>query len=105
MIELKKGQIESAKNQLKKMSALLPDLSSRAKESCLYAHALLEAELFLADGSPDECIDVLDRVSPPKPSVYLVYPFPMMFYNFNNSNDVLARAYWQKGDLENAIAA
>jgi serine/threonine protein kinase len=105
MIESKKGQIESAKERLDEMNSLLSDISSSNKEYSHYSYALLEAELFLADGSPEECIDVLERVSPPKPSVYLVYPLPMMFYNFNFSSDVLARAYRQKGDLDKVIAA
>ena len=103
-IELKKGNIESAKKRLTEMESLLPYLIHAQKEWVTYFYDFLQAEVFLTEGSPEKCIAVLEKASPPRPP-FLQFLENMVFYNIPFLKDMLARAYKQQGDLDNAISA
>ena len=65
---------------------------------------ILEAEILLVEGNPEEAIAALEerslaRVKPP----VLQDVESVIFYNMPELKDVLARAHQQKGDLDSAI--
>jgi len=101
-VDLKEGRLGSAKARLNKIESLLPKLSSSDEESMTLLYRLLEAELLLADNLPEKAVEAGEKIVPEK--------FPNMttprltFYNIPFVKDVLARAYWKKGDLDKAIA-
>jgi len=101
-VDLKQGQLDSAKARLKELESLLPKVSSDNQEFTTLLYRLLEAELLLADNSPEKAIEAGEKIVPLK--------FPNMttsqvtFYNIPFVKDVLARAYWKRGDLDKAIA-
>ena len=101
-VDLREGLLDSAKVRLKEMEPLLPKLSSDEEEAMTLLYRLLEAELLLADNLPEKAIEAGEKIIPVK--------FPNMttslltFYNVPFLKDVLARAYWKKGDLDKAVA-
>jgi len=104
LIEVKEGKIDSAKQRLADLGSLPPDINAYYKEAFTYCYNLLQAELFLAEGLPEQCISVLERISPPKPPG-LEYQPRMIYHNMPFLKDALPRAYRQKGDLDKAISA
>ena len=103
-IELKEGKIDSAKKRLTEVESLLPDFTSNQKKWATYHYDLLLAEVFLAEGFPEKCIAVLEKISPPE-APGLEYAENVVFYNMPILKDTLPRAYKQKGDLDKAIDA
>jgi serine/threonine protein kinase/predicted Zn-dependent protease len=101
-VDLEEGRLDSAKSRLKEKEPLLPELSSTDKEQMTFLYQLLEAELLLADNLAEKAIEAGQKIIPVR--------FPNMtasqltFYNIPFLKDVLARAYWKKGDLDKAIA-
>jgi tetratricopeptide (TPR) repeat protein len=101
-VDLKEGRLDSAKARIREIEPLLPKLSSGDREHIALLCRLLEAEVFLAENSPKKAIEAGEKIVPVK--------FPNMnadmltFYNIPFLKDVLARAYWKKGDLDKAIA-
>jgi tetratricopeptide (TPR) repeat protein len=105
LIELREGKIDLAKKRLYETEDLLPDLATdRDKELVKYYYDLLQADVFLAEGSPEKSIVVLEKISPPR-SPAVEFPENMVFYNSPFLKDALPQAYVQKGDLDNAISA
>jgi tetratricopeptide (TPR) repeat protein len=101
-VDLKEGRLDSAKARLKEMEPLLPKLRSEDEESMTLLYRLLESELLLAENLPEKAIEAGEKI--------VALKFPNMttpqltFYNIPFLKDVLARAYWKKGDLDKAIA-
>jgi tetratricopeptide (TPR) repeat protein len=84
-------------------SGLFPGRLSSNKEWANYCYNLLQAEIFLAEGSPEKAISVFEKVSPVVPPA-LQWIDLITGYNLPFLKDVLARAYVQKGDRDRAIA-
>jgi tetratricopeptide (TPR) repeat protein len=103
LIELREGKTDSAKKRLIEIEALLPDLATN-EERAKYLYDMLQAELLLKEGSPEKCIAVLEKISPPRPPL-VENPQNLVFYNLPFLKDALPQAYVQKGDLDNAISA
>ena len=99
-IDLKQGRLESAKARSAEIEGILagPDQGGRERLRCL--PRLLSAEVALAGGSVDEAVrigekidfGVLSSINTPN----------MVTYNLPLLKDVLARAYWKRGDLGKA---
>ena len=94
----------SAREAAKRIEALLPEIRSGSAADGLIAAnwlALLEAEILLAEGRPNDAIRCI--VSDFKLQVPSVSP-ELFYMNVPYAQDVLARAYAAKGDLDRAIA-
>ncbi len=103
-IEVKKGEIDSTKKRLAEIESLFPDFSPYQKDWATYYMDLLRAEMYLIEGSPEKCITVLEKISPPR-APGLEYAENMIYYNMPVLKDTLPRAYKQMGDLDKAISA
>ena len=64
---------------------------------------LLQAEILLAEGKIEQAIAAFKNTSPGR-APHLEQTTQIIFYNIPSLKDVLARAYQQKGDIDNAIA-
>jgi len=101
-VDLKQGRVEGARSGLRTMEGLLPDVDSVNQEQATFLFQLLAAEIALAENSLDETIAIAGKIKPgdlPDPR-----PRPVVYYNLPLLKDVLARAYWKKGDLDRAAA-
>jgi serine/threonine protein kinase/tetratricopeptide (TPR) repeat protein len=101
-VELGQGRLEAAKARVAEIENLLsgPDQGRPERLGCL--PQLLPAEVALAANSVDEAIRIGEKIDFGfLPSVNTPN---MVTYNLPFLKDVLARAYWKKGDLDNAVA-
>ena len=103
LTELKQGRLEAAKARLAEFEALLPKLVDPAdiEEFALY-HRLLGAEVALAGNSIEQSVSIGEKIE--FLGLRSVNIGNMLGYNFPLIKDVLARAYWKKGDLDKAVA-
>jgi tetratricopeptide (TPR) repeat protein len=102
-IELKEGLIDSAKKREAEMKDFFPELTPSQKEWALFSHNLLQAEIFITEGTPNKAVSIFEKatdISPPS----LQYTESIIFYNTPFLKDVLARAYRQKGEIDKAIS-
>jgi len=104
LLDLKQGRIDSAKSRANEMKSLLPKIDSASKDQIKFIYDLLNGEVLLAEGLAEKAIAFCEKTSP------LAFPFGApssinaVSYNIPFFKDVLARAYKQKGKLDNAIA-
>jgi tetratricopeptide (TPR) repeat protein/TolB-like protein len=101
-IDLKQGRLEAVKAHVKEIANLLPSLEPADRMDMTMYNSLLRAEAGLAGNSVEEAIHIGEKI------VFGILPSvgtpPMVRHNTPFLKDVLARAYWKKGDLEKAIA-
>jgi serine/threonine protein kinase/Tfp pilus assembly protein PilF len=103
LIELKEGNVDSARARSSEMPPLLAAMSGYLKDWATDRHYLTTAEIDLNSGSPEKAIDLLKKAVPLRPPGF-DYPEPFIVYNLPFLKDTLPRAYQQKGDLDKAIA-
>jgi tetratricopeptide (TPR) repeat protein len=101
LLDLKQGQIDSAKSRLSEMKSFLPKIEG-SKDWIAYYADFLSAEILLQDGNHDKAIAVLENTSPIE-SYNIWLSDQTIIYNFPFLKDVLARAYQQKGEIDKAI--
>jgi len=99
-IDLKEGRVDGAKARLKEMEPLFFKVETDQKVTLLYQ--LLEAEVFLAENHPEKAIETGEKMVPEDFPGMSIANMPS--YNVPFLKDVLARAHWKKGELDNAIA-
>ena len=110
--DLKQGRLADARARVAEIRQLLSKISPEDVETMAFTAqdlaalpfwaGLLTAEIGLAEGSPDEAVafaEEMRRLAFPGMSTDFIVRYNMPFLK-----DVLARAYWKKGDLERAAA-
>jgi tetratricopeptide (TPR) repeat protein len=101
-LDLIQGRLEAVKARLKEIENLLPSLGPADLEEMTFNFLVLNAEAALAGNSVEQAISlgekivfrILRSVNTPE----------MVTQNTPFFKDVLARAYWKKGDLDKAIS-
>jgi len=101
--DIKEGRIDSAKARLAEIKSLIPDMTPARGDYYKLYYDSLHAEVLLAEGSLEEAITVGKKLSPlaVRGTAFWYYA---VIGNVPIFNDVLARGYRQKGELDKAIA-
>jgi serine/threonine protein kinase/tetratricopeptide (TPR) repeat protein len=101
-VDLGQGRLEALKGRLAEMEKILPGLDPGRRISLTEAYFVLAAEAALAGNSVDEAIDLGQKIE--VGVLRSVNTNTSIPYNLPFLKDVLARAYWKKGELDKAIA-
>jgi serine/threonine protein kinase/Tfp pilus assembly protein PilF len=103
--DVEEGKIESAKTRLDTAESLFPSASRQAPfwaPQVKRTLSLLHAEILLAQDLSEEAVKVMEKAEPMEtPSLYSA---DIILHNLPFIQDVLARAYAKKGDVDEAIA-
>ncbi len=101
LVDLKQGNIDSAKSRLAEIKSLLPEIDPYTIAQIRFRYDLLHGEVLLSEGSFEKAVAVLEKASPlGKPPLIQ----NVIGHNVPFLKDVLARAYQKKGELDKAIA-
>jgi tetratricopeptide (TPR) repeat protein len=102
LVDLKEGQVDSAKSRLADMKFPRPEVDQYLESIVGFREHFLHGEVLLAQDSAEKAIALCEKITPPPiPSMSIVN---MASYNIPFLRDVLARAYQQKGEVDKAIA-
>jgi tetratricopeptide (TPR) repeat protein len=102
-LDLKQGQIDSAKSRAEKIESILPKITPENKDQIKYIYDILIGEVLLAEGLEQQAIVIGEKTSALAfPSAYSSNE--AIAYNMPFLKDVLARAYLENGKLDKAIA-
>jgi serine/threonine protein kinase/Tfp pilus assembly protein PilF len=102
LVDVKEGQIASAKEKLKKLESFLSDIDTY-KEDIQFNHDFLKGEILIAEGSIDEAISIGEHASP-LGSFNSMWVQSVLAHNFPFQKDFLARFYVKKGEIDKAVA-
>jgi tetratricopeptide (TPR) repeat protein len=104
LINLKQGQIDSARSRLAEIKSSISQQNSPAtRAEITYRYELLNGEIALAEGKPNEAIAIFEKMTTqpiPKGPTYpwiVQYSTPFQIYG-------LARAYLKAGNRDRAVA-
>jgi len=100
LVDLRQGRIDSAKSRLSKMKSLLPEIDPTNKNELEFLYDILQGEVYLAEGSVDQAIAVMEKASPLGRPPIIQF---ILRYNMPAMKDVLARAYQKNGEIDKAI--
>jgi len=101
LIEVKQETIDSTKARLALIKPLLSDVAPYFKNHAIFLYDLLYAEVLLVQDSIEKSIAVFEKASEfevQAPPWWIITPLHMSY-----DNDVIARAYLKKGDIDRAI--
>jgi len=98
LFDLKEGRIPSAKKRLNEIRSFLQELDS---EEVTTIYDILAGEIWLEESSFDKAIDILKKKSILRTDIIRIGL--MARANIFNNEATLARAYQQKGEIDNAI--
>ena len=102
LIDLKRRNIDSVKSRLKKIEDLMPKLN---EPQMTFRYKLILGEVLLSENFYDEAISVLDDVKQIKmPWFFEAHQIINRNLLLINTDNILARVYKEKGDLDKAIA-
>ncbi len=103
LVDVREGKLGSAQSRLATINSLLPKIETPSgKNASAFMRDWLQAEILMAQGSAKEAVAVLENsVSESVPNLKTDDYGP---YNMPFRRDFLARAYYQCGRLDEAIA-
>jgi tetratricopeptide (TPR) repeat protein len=101
-VELARGRVDEARAELKEMEPLLPGVDPANMDLVAFLHSLLAGEIALAGNSSEEAVAAGERIVPR--AYASAATGALASYNIPFLKDILARAYWKKGDLDRAEA-
>jgi tetratricopeptide (TPR) repeat protein len=102
LVNIRLGQIDSAKRHLEVIKSVLPVAERERNERTKFYYDLLHAEIVLMEGSAENALAIVQKIKP------LEYPLNMniggtLIYNLPFRDDLAARAYQKLGKLDSAI--
>jgi tetratricopeptide (TPR) repeat protein/predicted Ser/Thr protein kinase len=103
LIHVKQGRTDAAKSDLETIRSLQAQIETPGgKTLSKFRHDWLQSEILIAEGSLAEAIEVFTGiVYPPIPILRIDL---IMIFNMPFLNDTFARAYYENGQLDKAIA-
>jgi tetratricopeptide (TPR) repeat protein len=102
LTDVRAGRVDSAKSQLEKMMSHVSEFDPFLTFVATVRSNWLQAEIWVAEGLMDKAIELLEsQESGSAPYLEVDYIGP---YNIPLIRDTLARAYLEKGDIDEAIA-
>jgi tetratricopeptide (TPR) repeat protein len=102
LIDLKQEKFDLVRSRLTTIKSLLSDAEPEDKDDAIFLHDLLYAELLFVQDSLRKAISVFENTS--KLIKLDESPGELMgFYNIRYNRDIVARAYYKKGEIDRAI--
>jgi tetratricopeptide (TPR) repeat protein len=103
MTDVKQGRLDAAKTSLAEMKAILAKISPANQVRFAFLYDCFQGEFLLAGGFVDNAVSVLEKVVPQaEPSA--MRQDVLFIYNIPFQKDILARAYFKRGDIDKATA-
>ncbi|MBN2411387.1 protein kinase [candidate division KSB1 bacterium] len=106
LVCVKEGKIDSAKINLQNIKEYLPKIGRGWKDWGDFYYGLLYSEILLAENKPEEAIAFCEKHSP-LGNGFIGFSTGSIYIIINNQltimKDVLARAYYQSGNIDKAI--
>lgn len=103
IVEVRQNKMEEARGRLGRIKSLQEKANTPlTKNSTKYYFDWLSAEILLAEGAPEQAVEILENIPTKQvPNLQTDIYGP---YNFPYRQDFLARAYLQAGRIDDAIA-